>query len=173
MNKATKGLLAVNIVLVTIIFILVILLSVKNENTYDVSMMREVGTKEILEMFEDKKTYVLYFGRETCGICVELVPELAYAQKNLNYITQYVDITKIDRNSDDWKRIADKLSIESTQPLTASGKGETVDGTYGYFLTEYGFTPTVVVLKDGKQVGGFIGGLTGTDVYSWIKEKIS
>ena len=173
MNKTAKGLLAINIVLVTIVVILLILLSVKNETKYDVSMMREVTSSEILDMFDDKKTYVLYFGRETCGICVELLPELLEAQRLLNYTTQYIDITKLDRDSDDWKKVADKLTIKSTQPLTESGDGETVEGTYGYFLTEYGFTPTVVVLKDGKQVGGFIGGITGTDVYSWIKEKIN
>ena len=62
--------------------------SKEEKSEYDVSMMREVSVGDVLEMFEDNKTYVLYIGRETCDICYDLLPTLQQAQIDHNYITQ-------------------------------------------------------------------------------------
>ena len=64
-----------------------------------------------------------------------------------------------------------KLSMKSTQTLNESDEGETVTETYGYFLDNYGFTPTVIISKSGKQEAGFIGYKSETDLKKFIKEK--
>ena len=54
--------------------------SKKEDTTYDVSMMNEVGVSKILDMFNSKKTYVIYVGRSSCSVCQKLLPALQQAQ---------------------------------------------------------------------------------------------
>ena len=76
--------------------------ALEEENEYDVSMMHTVGVSDVIDMFANEGTYVLYIGRETCSVCHDLLPALQEAQINNNYITQYLDITQVDRSSSDW-----------------------------------------------------------------------
>lgn len=173
MNKLSKILLGVVVLLVLIIVI--ILFSIKKgepKDVYDVSMMKEVTPSDILEMFTSKKTYVLYIGWKDCDICYELLPALKEAQIQLNYTTQYLDIEKVDMQTEEWSKLVNKLSMKTTQTISEDGKGEAVTESYGYFLNTYGFTPTIIIIKDGKQTGGFIGNKTTEDLISWLKEKI-
>ena len=50
-------------------------------------------------------------------------------------------------------------------------EGEKVTESYGYFLDEYGFTPTVIVSKSGKQEAGFIGYKSEEELFNFIKSK--
>ncbi|MBE6155192.1 MAG: hypothetical protein E7164_00340 [Firmicutes bacterium] len=174
MNKLSKILLA--IILGLLILMLLIISSKDSSNKpvdYDISMMREVTVHDVLEMFSSKETYVLYVGRKSCSVCVKILPALKEAQIKNNYITQYLDIEKVDRTSDEWYELKAKLTMKSTQTLTEDGSGEEITETYGYFLHEYGFTPTVMVIKNGKQVAGLIGGAEKNLLVDWLSNKVN
>lgn len=173
MTKQSKAFLLIIIVLIIVLLILVIGANYKAKSNYDISMMHEVNVSDVLTMFDSGDTYVLFVGREGCVVCKNILPALKEAQTNNNYITQYLDITKVDRSSDEWKSLVNKLSMRSTQTISETGEGELVTETYGYFLHNYGFTPTLIVVKDGKQTAGFIGNTDKDELIAWLTEKVS
>lgn len=99
-------------------------------------MMHTVGVSDVIDMFANEGTYVLYIGRETCTVCQDLLPILQEAQVNNNYITQYMDITEIDRSSSDWEKLVELLDVETTTTMDENGTSEEVTNTFGYFLNE-------------------------------------
>ncbi len=174
MDKLTKIVLSVLGVITAIVVIIVIIVNIPKKNKdYDISMMHEVDVEDVLEMFEDGGTYVVMIGSDTCDVCTRLLPKMAEAQKELNYVTQYVDLLSIDFDSPAWEALASKLDMKSTQAVSEDGKGPKVTNTYGYFLENYGMAPTVIIIKGGKQTGGFIGGVDQTDLIGWLKVKIA
>ena len=170
MSKFTKVFLIIITVLLSIIVMIGIIKT--DNNKYDVSMMNEVTVKDVLDMFYSKKTYVLYIGREGCSVCGDILPALREAQIKNNYITQYLDIEKVTRSGNDWNDLVSLLSMKSTQTLTENGTGKEITETYGYFLHNYGFTPTIVIIKDGKQTGGSIGGSDHDILVEWLTNKV-
>ena len=134
-----------------------------SDNDYDVSMMHTVGVSDILDMFASGDTYVLYIGRETCSVCHDLLPVLQEAQIKHNYITQYLDIANVDRSGENWLELVELLDRETTTTIDEEGVGEEVTDTFGNFINEYGFTPCVVIIRDGEQAGGFFGSYSLTD----------
>lgn len=173
MDRFTKVVLSIVSILVLVIIIIVLIATSNKENDYDISMMKEVDVAGILDMFEDKGTYVLLMGSETCDVCKRLIPKMAEAQKELNYTTRYIDILSIDFESSTWAELEKKLDMKSTQTTTEDGTGEEITESYGYFIKNYAFAPTVIIIKDGKQTGGFIGGVEQDELISWLREKIS
>lgn len=107
------------------------------ENTeYDVSMFDAISGSDFIKLFKDKKSgvNVIYLGRSTCHYCVQFLPTLQKAQKELGYTTKYLDVT----------------TVSESDASTISGLND--------FLTEnYGSTPLVVVTKNGKFVNGWVG----------------
>lgn len=175
MDRITKIFLGIMGVLVlVIIFITLVGTKAKNKDldNYDISSMKEVSVKEINEMFNDKGTYVLMFGASSCAVCQKLLPDLVDAQKELNYTTRYIDVLSIDYSSSSWKELSEHLSMKTTQKISEDDSGEEETNTYGYFLENYAFAPTVVIIKEGKQIGGFIGGVDTKDLIPWIRAKI-
>ena len=116
------------LLLLAIIFMVTSCQSTKtNEDSdYDVSMMRTVGVNDVIDMFNDGETYVLYIGRETCSVCHELLPALQEAQINNNYITQYLDISQVDRSSAEWEELVELLDLETTTTMDEEGVAEEV-----------------------------------------------
>lgn len=114
---------------------------------YDVSKMKQVTGDEAAKLFDEKGTHILYIGRSTCSVCVNLVPELNTVMSDMTLTINYLPLTQTFRT--DFKNLFDKLDIETT---VNNNKG-----TYGELLEEYGYTPVVVVIKDGKMVDGFVG----------------
>jgi len=115
---------------------------------YDVSKMKAVTGEEAVKLFDSKGTHFIYVGRSTCGVCVSLVPELNKVISDLNITLNYAAMnTKTFRT--DFKDLFALLDIETTV-----NKNE---GTYGELLEEYGYTPMVFIIKDGKMVDGFVG----------------
>lgn len=114
---------------------------------YDVSRMKQVTGDEAAKLFDEKGTHILYIGRSTCSVCVNLVPELNTVMSDMTLTINYLPLTQTFRT--DFKNLFDKLDIETT---VNNNKG-----TYGELLEEYGYTPVVVVIKDGKMVDGFVG----------------
>lgn len=170
MNKVSKALSIIIIILLFIILGIVIHKKV-NKNEYDVSFMHEVTVSEALDIFEKKGTFVLMVGYKKCKECQNILPAIKDAQVENSYMTQYLDIEKVNRSSNDWEALKIKLSMKSEQSLDEDGKGEKVQETYGYFLDEYGLTPTVIIIKDGKQVAGFIGGYDYNTIKNFLKDK--
>lgn len=120
---------------------------------YDVSKMNEVDIDGALSLFDKKGTHVLYMGRSTCSVCVQFVPVLNEVQEDLDFTTNYLDVATFMSNwsaaKDDLKPLTDKMDIE------ASANGE--EGTLGELFVNYGYTPALVIIKDGKVVDGFFG----------------
>ena len=140
----------------------------ENETEYDVSMMHTVGVSDILDMFDTGNTYVLYIGRETCDVCYDLLPVLQEAQIKHNYITQYLDISDVDRSGENWLNLVELLDRETTTTIDEEGIGEKVTDTFGNFINERGFTPCVVIIRDGKQAGGFFGSYSLVAFEDWL-----
>ena len=151
---------------INLLFNLVSLFNVKKEDTttnnssnnttntssdYDVSTFKTLDTQGVVDLFNDKKgTYVVYFGRSTCSACVSFLPTLKSMQSKYNYVTQYLDITTVDSNSDAYKTLMDKLSTKVT--LTVSGETKTQS-----FSESYGYTPMTFIIMNGKFVDGIVG----------------
>lgn len=114
---------------------------------YDVSKMKQVTGDEAAKLFDEKGTHFLYIGRSTCSVCVTLVPELNTVINDMTLTLNYLPLNQTFRT--DFKDLFDKLDIETT---VNNNKG-----TFGELLEEYGYTPIVIVIKDGKMVDGFVG----------------
>lgn len=107
------------------------------ENDYDVSMFKSVDAEEAISLFDSEKTEVIYIGRSTCGYCVKFLPVLQKAQKEFGYKTNYLDITTV--TEDQHSKLLEKDNDEK-------------------FLEEnFGSTPMVLLVKDGKIVEGWVG----------------
>ena len=177
MDKLTKIVLSILGVLISLVILLVIVLNLPKNNKvddeYDISMFHEVRVEDILGMFEDGGTYVVMVGSKRCDVCARLLPKMAEAQKELNYITQYLDIFSINFDGNAWKALAQKLNMKSTQAISENQSGRQETNTYGYFIENYMMAPTVFIIKDGKQTGGFIGGVDTTDLIGWLSIKLA
>lgn len=139
---------------------------------YDISSMNEVNVSDVLDMFKDGKTHVLYIGRSTCGVCKEILPNLKSAQEDLDYVTQYLDITKVDRNSSDWEKVEKLMNKKTSLNMkNEEGQNELVSETYGYFVSNYGYTPTVIIINKNKMLAGHIGFFDINSLKSWLKEN--
>lgn len=177
MNKLSKGLIWVCVCLLVIIFILltqvIVLNKDKNKVNVDNSLMYNISVSEILTKIQNKDTFVLYIGREDCDICSDLLPLLISSQVINNYMTQYLDITTVDMQSDMWNTLMEKMDLETTQYITEDHSGDQETNTFGYFVNTYGFTPTTLIFVDGKLKDGFIGKAKEKEFISWINKTIS
>ena len=116
--------------------------STSNENNtgestntdYDVSKFETLTTTEAAEKISKGGTQVVYIGRANCGYCVKFVPILKQAQDDLGYKTIYIDLNEV--TSDDKEKL---VAYDS------------------YVEENFGYTPMVLVFKDGKYVSGWVG----------------
>lgn len=122
---------------------------------YDVSMFKKIDVDKFVKLFNNKEEKsIIYLGRETCGYCVKFLPNLQKAQKEYNYQTYYLDITTVDDKGVD--------------KITKLNK----------FLKEnYGYTPMVIVVQDGKilnkKVGEYEGvGYTEYETFAEFLEEL-
>lgn len=104
---------------------------------YDVSMMNSVDMNGLLKLFDSKETQVVYLGRATCGYCVKFLPTLQKAQADYGYTTNYLDITTV--SDDDVNKLLEK------------------DNDEGFLKENYGATPMVILVRDGKMVDTWVG----------------
>lgn len=179
-NSEFKKLNILNYVIVGFLIVITVLCLVnvfsnsssESDTDYDVSMMRTVSVDDVLELFDSTDTYVLYIGRETCDICQELLPTLQTAQLEHNYITQYLDITNVDRTGSNWEELVELLDATTTATITNDdGETEEVTETYGYFLDTKGMTPCVIIISNGEMTGGFFGNKELTTFEDWLSNN--
>ena len=136
-------------------------------NNYDVSMFNEVSVSDILKFLgtSNKDTHILYLGRSTCSACVAFLPNLQATQSEMNFTTDYLDITKVDKSSDDFTKFSNLLSKEITQNVN----GTTQTGKISEF---YGLTPMIVVIKNGEAVDAVVGSYSKDNLQTFLKKYI-
>lgn len=132
-----------------------------NTTSYDVSKMKAVDAKAALDLYKEKGTHVLYIGRSNCSVCVTILPLLNKLQEELNYTTNYYDLNQ----SKNWKSDMEELINKFTVNATVNSE----EGTIAKLFGDHGYTPTVIIIKDGKTVDGFI----GYRDYETLKELVS
>ena len=134
---------------------------------YDVSMFNAVSVSDILKFLgtSNKETHILYLGRSTCSACVAFLPNLQATQKEMNFTTDYLDITTVDTTSDDYKKFSNLLSKEITQ--TDHGTSET-----GKISEFYGYTPMIIVVKNGEAVDAIVGSYSKDNLQTFLKKYI-
>ncbi len=134
---------------------------------YDVSMFNAVGLSDILKFLgkSNKETHILYLGRSTCSACVAFLPNLQATQKEMNFTADYLDITTVDTTSDEFKKFGELLSKEITQSVN----GETQTGKISEF---YGYTPMIIVVKNGEAVDAIVGSYSKDNLQTFLKKYI-
>lgn len=135
--------------------------------TLDVSMMNTITTKEAVDLIEGKGKVVLFIGGSDCAFCIKFAPVLASAQEKYGFKANYIDITKMDKSSEEYKSLVKLMNVEET--ITINGEDQTK--TLGEWLSEKGYTPTLAVFENGKMVVGQIG-YSDLDSLSTLLEKV-
>ena len=135
---------------------------------HDVSMMKTLNINEIVALFDTEDTHVVYTGRATCPACVQFIPILQRAQKEFNYTTVFVDgDIQSNRERGALARLRDLLPIDYTMRI----EGELETRTFGEWYYQVGYTPTTFIIRDGKMVDGFIGGLSFEDFSQFLEKN--
>ena len=117
-------------------------------------------TEEVLELIDKKKSFVLYFGFDTCPWCRSVVPTLVSISKELNQEVYYIDVKDIrdtfeldDNNkpklvkkgSKDYSKLLEKLEpVLEDYTLTDSDNNEIKVGEKRIYA------PSIVSVIDGK-----------------------
>ena len=117
-------------------------------------------TEEVLDLIDKKKSFVLYFGFDTCPWCRSVVPTLASVSKELNQEVYYIDVKDIrdtfeldddnkpklvKKGSKDYSRLLEKLEpVLEDYTLTDSDNNEIKVGEKRIYA------PSIVSVIDGK-----------------------
>ncbi len=125
----------------------------KNEMVYKT-------TEEVLNLIDKKKSFVLYFGFDTCPWCRSVVPTLASISKELNQEVYYIDVKDIrdtfeldddnkpklvKKGSKDYSKLLEKLEpVLEDYTLTDSDNNEIKVGEKRIYA------PSIVSVIDGK-----------------------
>ena len=117
-------------------------------------------TEEVLNLIDKKKSFVLYFGFDTCPWCRSVVPTLASISKELNQEVYYIDVKDIrdtfeldddnkpklvKKSSKDYSKLLEKLEpVLEYYTLTDSDNNEIKVGEKRIYA------PSIVSVIDGK-----------------------
>ena len=117
-------------------------------------------TEEVLNLIDKKKSFVLYFGFDTCPWCRGVVPTLASISKELNQEVYYIDVKDIrdtfeldddnkpklvKKGSKDYSKLLEKLEpVLEDYTLTDSDNNEIKVGEKRIYA------PSIVSVIDGK-----------------------
>lgn len=117
-------------------------------------------TEEVLNLIGKKKSFVLYFGFDTCPWCRSVVPTIASISKELNQEVYYIDVKDIrdtfeldddnkpklvKKGSKDYSKLLEKLEpVLEDYTLTDSDNNEIKVGEKRIYA------PSIVIVIDGK-----------------------
>ena len=117
-------------------------------------------TEEVLNLIDKKKSFVLYFGFDTCPWCRSVVPTLVSISKELNQEVYYIDVKDIrdtfeldddnkpklvKKSSKDYSKLLEKLEpVLEDYTLTDSDNNEIKVGEKRIYA------PSIVSVIDGK-----------------------
>lgn len=127
---------------------------------YDVSDFTEITYKDINE-FKKNEIYVIYIGRETCGWCLEMLPNIKKASSEYNFKTYYIDIAKIIDFSTN--AIIDNEAYEALVNLETNEEQKGI-------MDEFGSTPMILIMKNNKIIGSQVG-YAEYDAYASVLER--
>ena len=133
-------------------------------NDYDVSDFDALTLTQVLKLFDSKDTSVLYLGRSSCSACVSFLPTLKSVHKDLGFKTKYLDITTVDTSSSDYNTFISKL----TKEIEVNANGTKSTGKISEF---YGYTPMVIIIKDGKAVNASVGALSESNFKKFLSSN--
>lgn len=136
----------------------------QTSSDYDVSDFDALTLAQVLKLFDSKDTSVLYLGRSSCGACVSFLPTLKSVQKDLGFKTKYLDITTVDTSSSDYNTFISKL----TKEIEVNANGTKSTGKISEF---YGYTPMVIIIKDGKAVNASVGALSESNFKKFLSSN--
>lgn len=117
-------------------------------------------TEEVLNLIDKKKSFVLYFGFDTCPWCCSVLPTLASISKELNQEVYYIDVKDIrdtfeldddnkpklvKKGSKDYSKLLEKLEpVLEDYTLTDSDNNDIKVGEKRIYA------PSIVSVIDGK-----------------------
>ena len=117
-------------------------------------------TEEVLNLIDKKKSFVLYFGFDTCPWCRSVLPTLASISKELNQEVYYIDVKDIrdtfeldddnkpklvKKGSKDYSKLLEKLEpVLEDYTLTDSDNNDIKVGEKRIYA------PSIVSVIDGK-----------------------
>lgn len=156
-----KNNFAVYSVILACIIVLLIALKITSKpklETVDTSMFEVVTIKEALDLFESEEPKLLVMSVETCTATISYTPYLQIAQAKHGYKTYYLDLNTIDTKSEDFKLLREKLDFEYN-----------FRGTIGKFSEFIENTPSTVIIKNKKQVFGYIGSIDTNTLSTYVK----
>lgn len=136
----------------------------QTSSDYDVSDFDTLTLAQVLKLFDSKDTSVLYLGRSSCSACVSFLPTLKSVQKDLGFKTKYLDITTVDTSSSDYNTFISKL----TKEIEVNANGTKSTGKISEF---YGYTPMVIIIKDGKAVDASVGALSESNFKKFLSSN--
>lgn len=136
----------------------------QTSSDYDVSDFDTLTLAQVLKLFDSKDTSVLYLGRSSCSACVSFLPTLKSVQKNLGFKTKYLDITTVDTSSSDYSTFISKL----TKEIEVNANGTKSTGKISEF---YGYTPMVIIIKDGKAANASVGALSESNFKKFLSSN--
>lgn len=162
-------------------FVLVVFFSIfmkdynkKKKVTTEESVLETFITIDLdktIEKINNKDQFILYIGSETCPTCRTFSTNLKKVQQKLKFTSFYLSLQSIDRNSEKWKKFTKILSIEKTLNLVNDEKEvKKVTDTIGNFLTNKGYTPTILAFRNGELIDGNIGGTSEKNLENWVAE---
>lgn len=133
---------------------------------YDVSSFNAINEEGFMAAIKKSDIQVIYFGRSTCGYCVQFLPTMKQAQEELKFTTQYVDITKVNTSSEDYTSMTTLINDQTEAFNKENGLKD--NEAYKYL---YGFTPMVVLAKDGKIVDVWVGYSSYETYKTWLTDN--
>lgn len=136
----------------------------QTSSDYDVSDFDTLTLAQVLKLFDSKDTSVLYLGRSSCSACVSFLPTLKSVQKDLGFKTKYLDITTVDTSSSDYSTFISKL----TKEIEVNANGTKSTGKISEF---YGYTPMVIIIKDGKATNASVGALSESNFKKFLSSN--
>jgi len=119
---------------------------------YDVSMFTSVTADTLGDAVSGGTAKFVYIGRDSCGYCVQFLPVLQQAQEDYGYETLYLDITTVTTTEQQDKILA-------------------FDNDEKFLEQNFGGTPMVLLMKDGKIVDTWIGYAEYSDYSAWVEEN--
>ncbi len=134
----------------------------ESNSDYDVSAFEEIDASELTSKTKGENT-VVYIGRSSCSWCVQFVPVLTEATNKYELNTLYVDIAKIiDFNAGGTK------DQDSYDILTEM---KTVSGFENYMEENFGSTPMLLIVKDGKLIDAQTGYVESEVLNSFLEKN--
>lgn len=154
------------ILITCIIVFLIIYNSSKNPEApeiekVDTSVFHVVNVYQALELFNNNEPTYLVIGADSCSATHEYVKHLRYEVGNIGLQVYYLDYSSIDmedKDKKDYENFLSKLDID----YNLRGVG----GTFKEFM---GVTPMTIIIKNKKQVYGYIGSMNNASIESVAK----